>query len=112
MPSVVELQNKYLVPLINKLPQIFHDEMNGYDFELDFSGTELDFDEITAAFRAAGVSEEEVMLFMKNEIDCREVKIERIRDLLEWLEKTVAGYLIMTLSAWVTTSFSTATIPV
>lgn len=87
MPSVVELQNKYFVPLINKLPQIFHDEMNGYDFELDFSGTELDFDEIPAAFRAAGVSEEEVTLFMKNEIECREVKIERIRDLLEWLEK-------------------------
>lgn len=90
-PHINSLIEKYqhivLQDWIKELPQIFHDEMNGYYFELDFSGTELDYDEITAAFRAAGVSEEEVSVFLKNELECREVKIERIRDLLEWLGK-------------------------
>lgn len=90
-PHINSLIEKYqhivLQDWITELPQIFHDEMNGYYFELDFSGTELDCDEITAAFRAAGVSEEEVTVFLKNELECREVKIERIRDLLEWLGK-------------------------
>lgn len=90
-PHINSLIEKYqhivLQDWITELPQIFHDEMNGYYFELDFSGTELDCDEITAAFRTAGVSEEEVAVFLKNELECREVKIERIRDLLEWLGK-------------------------
>ena len=50
--SLIEkYQNVVLQDWINELPQIFHDEMNGYDFELEFCGTELDLAEIEGAFR-------------------------------------------------------------
>ena len=38
--SLVEkYQNEKLQSWIQQLPQIFHDEMNGYDFDLLFKGT-------------------------------------------------------------------------
>lgn len=37
--------DKKLQTWIHKLPYIFRDEMNGYGFELEFSGTELDYEE-------------------------------------------------------------------
>ena len=42
--SLVEkYQDKMLQEWICKLPFIFRNEMNGYNFELDFSGTTLDY---------------------------------------------------------------------
>ena len=89
-PRINSLVEKYQkLPLqdwINKIPNIFYNEMNGYDFELDFSGTELDCDEVRKAFLKAGVSEEEVIVFLKNELDSRELKVENIDKLLTWLK--------------------------
>ena len=54
--SLVEkYQDKKLQTWVNEIPSIFYDEMNGYDFELDFSGTELDFEELRRSFIQAGV---------------------------------------------------------
>ena len=55
--SLVEkYQSETLQDWIKELPRIFHDEMNGYDFELEFSGTARDFDELKRAFMQAGVT--------------------------------------------------------
>ena len=41
--SMIEkYQRRPLQDWIAEIPQIFHDEMNGYGFQLDFYGTELD----------------------------------------------------------------------
>lgn len=50
---------------VHTIPKIFYDEMNGYDFELDFSGTKLDYQDVTKAFLDAGVTEDEVHIFHK-----------------------------------------------
>ena len=86
--SLVEkYEDKLLYEWIDKLPQIFHDEMNGYGFELDFSGTRLDYEELTKAFHNAGVTEDMVQIFHKNELDGRRKKVDEILSLLKWLEE-------------------------
>lgn len=71
---------------IAKLPEIFYNEMNGWDFDLDFTGTKIDFEALQAAFDAVGVSRESVRLFHKNELECVERKSQEITDLLAWFK--------------------------
>lgn len=89
-PRINSLVEKYqsgiLQDWIKDLPQIFHDEMNGYGFELEFSGTKRDFIELKRAFKQAGVSDEDVNLFHKRELEDRDSKCVRIKELLQWLE--------------------------
>ena len=89
-PRINSLIEKYqdspLQDWINNIPCIFYDEMNGYDFELDFSGTSLDYEEVRKAFKKARVSEDQVTIFLKNELEPRETKTERITSLLNWLK--------------------------
>ena len=86
--SLIEkYQNRPLQDWISDIPEIFRDEMNGYGFELDFRGTELDFNEVCNAFSKQGVTRKDVMITLTEELECREIKIERIRDLLDWLSK-------------------------
>lgn len=86
--SIVEkYQNGPLQNWVRKIPSIFYDEMNGYDFDLEFTGTKLDFQELTNAFTSAGVSNDMVHLFHKNEIAEREVKLSRISEFLSWLNE-------------------------
>ena len=84
--QVEKFQEGSLQNWVKKIPQIFYDEMNGYDFELEFSGTKVDFQEIMDAFTAIGVTEQQVHIFHKNELSERKVKVEQIRACLEWLE--------------------------
>lgn len=90
-PRINSLVEKYqdgsLHSWISMVPSIFHDEMNGYDFELDFTGTKRDFSELCDAFSCAGVSNEQVRLFHKNELDERKTKTAAIDALLRWLSK-------------------------
>ena len=88
-PLVNSLVEKYdglmLQAWIDQLPSIFHDEMNGYDFELEFSGPELEFYELRQAFRKAGITDKDVNLFWKNELDSREEKVRVLNRLMKWL---------------------------
>ena len=79
--------DKKLQVWIKKVPRIFRDEMNGYGFDLEFSGTGLDYQELKEAFLTLGVSDEEVHLFHKNEMDERDKKLEMVEQLLKWLEE-------------------------
>ena len=86
--SLVEkYQNGSLQKWVRMLPDIFHDEMNGYDFELEFSGTKSDFQEVVDAFRKKGVSEELVRIFHKNELEGRYEKSQMIDRLMLWLSE-------------------------
>ena len=53
--SVEKYQNMILQNWLDELPGIFYGEMNGYDFELKFSGTKIDCAEVRSAFAEAGV---------------------------------------------------------
>lgn len=90
-PRINSLVEKYhqnvLQSWVSRIPSIFYDEMNGYDFELDFSGTKSDCEDVKTAFLDAGVDETQVRIFHKNELDCRYVKIQQIENLLEWFGK-------------------------
>ena len=86
--SLVEkYQNDTLQNWIKKIPSIFYDEMNGYDFELEFSGTKLEYEDLEIALADAGVTSNMVRLFHKNELDCRLSKTEKIDELLKWFEE-------------------------
>ena len=72
---------------VDKVPGIFYDEMNGYDFDFYFTGTVPDFNEVKAAFEAAGVSPKQVRLFHKDENEDSETKSAEIYTLLEWMRQ-------------------------
>lgn len=85
--SLVEkYQHNILQTWVSKIPSIFYDEMNGYGFELEFSGTVLDCEDVAATFLEAGVDDTQVKLFHKNELDCRYSKVQQIEKLLKWFE--------------------------
>ena len=89
-PRINSLVEKYqgrpLQEWIAKVPSIFYNEMNGYDFELDFTGTTLDFEELKATFLQAGVGSDLVSLFHKGILGGRNEKVIAIDELLEWLK--------------------------
>ena len=91
-PRINSLVEKYqgekLQTWVNDIPSIFYDEMNGYDFELDFSGTELDFEELRKSFIQAGVGKDLVQLFHKGELGSRHEKSLAIDCFLQWLDDT------------------------
>jgi hypothetical protein len=91
-PKINSLVEKYksgkLQSWISKIPDIFYNEMNGWDFDLDFSGTKIDFEYLQAAFDNVGVSRESVRLFHKNEVKDVERKRTEIFDLLSLLENS------------------------
>lgn len=59
--------------------------MNGYDFDLYFTGTQSDFKELQHAFQIAGVSSQEVRIILKNELEDADTKCAEIKAFLTWL---------------------------
>ena len=83
--QIENYENQLLSDWVSNVPQIFYDEMNGYDFDLIFSGTEYDFQKLNQAFAANDVTPEQVRLIMRNELEDAEVKSDEINKMLEWL---------------------------
>lgn len=71
----------------DKIPGIFYDEMNGYDFDLNFSATSSDFDEVKKSFLKAKVGPLDVRLIYKNELEDADTKSKEIDSLLIWLKE-------------------------
>lgn len=90
-PRINSLVEKYqdmnLQSWINKVPKIFYDEMNGYYFELDFTGTQLDYEMLCNTFRKAGITNEIVPIIHEGSLEDRITKQKRMDDLLIWLEE-------------------------
>ena len=77
--SLVEkYQNMNLQSWISRIPKIFYDEMNGYYFELDFTGTQLDFEALCNTFRKAGITNEIVPIVHKELIGDRITKQKEV----------------------------------
>ncbi|WP_147532288.1 hypothetical protein [Bacillus marasmi] len=103
-PKINSLVEKYqegkLHEWITEIPTVFYNEMNGYDFDLDFSGTKADLEELEQAFLDSGVSTKsetkasgetapaDVRIFFKNELEDSRTKSKEIDDLLTWLDAT------------------------
>jgi len=89
-PRINSLVEKYsggkLQEWIDEVPRVFYDEMNGYDFELAFTGTDLDFEELVNSFARAGIGTDLVRLFHKGHIGSRDEKVKEIIQLLAWLD--------------------------
>lgn len=83
-PRINSLVEKYmcgsLYSWIDDMPQILHDEMNGYGFQLDFSGTDRDYEAIKHSF-----GDNDVEIFHKNRMDGRYEKNAAIDEMLAWL---------------------------
>lgn len=84
--QVEKYTERELQAWIKKLPMIFHDEMNGFDFDLKFSGTELEFKDLQEVLKIQKISEEMIKLVHVNVLESREDKIKRIANLLNWIE--------------------------
>lgn len=89
-PKINSMVEKYisgrLEDWISTLPDIFYNEMNGWDFDVDFSGTKTDFESLQSAFNKADKGKGSVSLFHKNELESVEQKKQRIANLLSWFE--------------------------
>lgn len=83
--QVEKYENQLLSDWVKNIPKIFYDEMNGYDFDLFFSGTEYDFQKLNQAFVQAGVTQEQVRLIMRNELEDAEIKSNEIKGMIDWL---------------------------
>lgn len=84
--QIEKYDTKPLKDWVYMVPSIFYNEMNGYDFDFNFTGTKTDFAEIKAAFENAGVTPDQVRIFHKNEIEDADVKSEEIDKLIKWLK--------------------------
>lgn len=89
-PRVNSLVEKYqhmnLQSWVSKIPKIFYDEMNGFYFELDFTGTQLDYEDLCNAFRKVGITDESVPIVHKENLEDRITKQNMVESLLVWLE--------------------------
>ena len=85
--AIEKFEDKPLVEWANEVPGILHDEMNGYDFDLLYSGTALDFREVRQAFEEKGVLEDEVRIVHKGNLQPVQNKMEGIGRLVAWLEE-------------------------
>ncbi len=94
--SMIEkFESEVLQDWIEELPDIFENEMNGFNFELVFDGTELDFEDLKDAFNRKNINDKDphskryVKFTHNNIIEKCEDKIERIEELHKCLEKDI-----------------------
>lgn len=85
--QVEKYEMQTLKDWVHQVPAIFYDEMNGLDFDLSFTGTAPDFEEVKRAFEKAGISQEDVRLFHKNELEDADTKSDEVDALLAWLNE-------------------------
>ena len=85
--QIEKYENQILSEWVKAVPGIFYDEMNGYDFDLFFSGTKYDFQKLKQAFINLGVSSDQVRIIMRNELESAEMKSREIREMIAWLRE-------------------------
>ena len=83
--QIEKYENRLLSDWVKNVPRIFYDEMNGYDFDLFFSGTAYDFQKLNQSFAQLGITSEQVRLIMRNELEDAEVKSNEINEMIAWL---------------------------
>lgn len=86
--EIEKYQHRPIEEWADRIPDIFYDEMNGFDFDLNFIGTDADFGKVKCAFARRGIGEDEVRLFHKNDLESAGEKCKQISDLLKWMQNT------------------------
>lgn len=89
-PHINSLVEKYEnIPLhkwIKEIPDMLYDEMNGYDFDLEFIGPDLEYEDIVDSFRNSGISSDEVRCIQTLSVESRNDKLDRIKRFNDWLD--------------------------
>ncbi|MCR5226504.1 MAG: hypothetical protein K6E27_04770 [Eubacterium sp.] len=89
-PHVNSLVEKYQkTPLqiwIKDVPHILYDEMNGYDFDLEFIGPYLEYEDIVKSFEDMKISSEDVRCTHIKSMESRTEKLAEIMELIQWMD--------------------------
>lgn len=90
-PRINSLIEKYeKMPLqtwIKDVPHILYDEMNGYDFDLEFIGPNLEYEDIVKSFENMNISSEDVRCTHIKSMESRTEKLAEIIELNQWMEE-------------------------
>ena len=91
--SMIEkYEDKRLQDWIEEIPLLFKEELSGYDFDLDFIGTDFEFDEVKAIFEKKVGDGEFVNITHVETLMDRASKIKQITEFLQWLSTANSNY--------------------
>lgn len=85
--QIEKFENKRLFVWSDKLLDILYSEMNGYDFDLDFSGTKADCEKIKYLIEKNHLNSE-IRLNFVNRLEEAAKKCRRFKEMITWLRRS------------------------
>ena len=85
--QIEKFENKRLFVWSDKLLDILYSEMNGYDFDLDFSGTKVDYEKIKYLIEKNHLNSE-IRLNFVNRLEEAAKKCRRFNEMIRWLKRS------------------------
>ena len=85
--QIEKFENKRLFVWSDKLLDILYSEMNGYDFDLDFSGTKADYEKIKYLIEKNHLNSE-IRLNFVNRLEEAAKKCRRFKEMIKWLKRS------------------------
>lgn len=85
--QIEKFENKRLFVWSDKLLDILYSEMNGYDFDLDFSGTKADYEKINYLIEKNHLNSE-IRLNFVNRLQETAKKCRRFKEMITWLKRS------------------------
>lgn len=85
--QIEKFENKRLFVWSDKLLDILYSEMNGYDFDLDFSGTKVDYEKIKYLIEKNHLNSE-IRLNFVNRLEEAAKKCRRFKEMITWLKRS------------------------
>lgn len=85
--QIEKFENKRLFVWSDKLLDILYSEMNGYDFDLDFSGTKADYEKIKYLIEKNHLNSE-IRLNFVNRLEEAAKKCSRFNEMIAWLKRS------------------------
>lgn len=85
--QIEKFENKRLFVWSDKLLDILYSEMNGYDFDLDFSGTKADYEKIKYLIKKNHLNSE-IRLNFVNRLEEAAKKCRRFKEMITWLKRS------------------------
>ena len=89
---IEKYRNTKLQEWLPKVPYLFREELNGFNFDLDFIGTEMEFNEVKEVFKQSVSGEEYVNVNHKQCLMNRQEKVDQIKLFLDWLAEAQSDY--------------------